>query len=555
MKMNIQKLIAIGLMVLGIGGAAAINAQYTRSGSNPQIRTLLTRIATKTDAFKTQANTWRDRNRYGQNNNQNNGNNDGNTADLSAYVADFQNSTNRLTRRFDAQRAADSDVSDVLTRAAYIDQFISENNISRLARVQWTSLRTDLNRLAAYYRVSWNWHQELPPYTPGDYNNNDNNGNNGRDDNDNGTGTGRRFDARLTGTYKLNTSLSDNVSSVIDRSMVYYSADQKDNMRQRLERRLASPEMISIEKTGTSVTMSSSNAQQVTFLADGLPKTETNDRGRTITTTATSDRQDGFAINYTGERSNDFYVSFNPTRDGQLKVTRRIYLENRSDQVTVSSVYDKTEDVARWDVTNGGSYPGGNNGGNNTGRINDRGFGIVNGTQLVATLRSSINTQASQANDRFSMEVTSPNQYRGAILEGRVIQAQKSGRVSGRANISLDFDTITMPGGQTYKFAGIIDGATAANGDSITVNNEGTVRDSNQTTKTATRAGIGAGIGAIIGAIAGGGTGAAIGAGVGAGAGAGTVLVQGRDNIDLGEGSTFRITATGPSNVRAAIQQ
>ena len=74
-------------------------------------------------------------------------------------------------------------------------------------------------------------------------------------------------------------------------------------------------------------------------------------------------------------------------------------------------------------------------------------------------------------------------------------------------------------------------------------------RDTNQGVTTATRAGIGAVLGAIIGAIAGGGQGAAISAGVGAGAGAGSVLITGRDNIELGPGSAFNITATAPANV------
>ena len=163
-------------------------------------------------------------------------------------------------------------------------------------------------------------------------------------------------------------------------------------------------------------------------------------------------------------------------------------------------------------------------------------------------MRGTVNTKASQVGDRFAMEVTSPSQYRGAVIEGRVTQSANSGRVSGRANITLEFDTITI-NGRTYRFAGIIDGVTAANGDSITVNNEGTIRDNNQTTTTATRAGIGAVLGAIIGAIAGGGQGAAIGAGVGAGAGVGSVLITGRDAIELGPGSTFNITATAPANV------
>ncbi len=493
--------------------------------SDGELKTLFTRIETKTDAFKRQLNSSLDRSAW---------NNTDREDNIQAFVTEFENSTDRLKQRFDARESVGSDVSDVLQRAAYIDQFMSRNRLSRQAETQWTSLRSDLNSLATYYNVSWNWNQTLPPFTPGNYNNTGTTGNN----------TGRRFDSRLTGTYRLNTALSDNVSSVIDRSVGVYATNQRDNMKRNLERRLRSPETIAIEKTGDSVTLASGNAPRVTFEVDGRARTETNNRGRTITTTATADRQEGFSINYEGERSNDFYVSFLPTRDRQLKVMRRIYLENRNDQITVTSVYDKTDEVAQWPNVNNEPYQTGTNGR----------FYIVNGTQLTATLNDPIKTGTSQVNDRFTMEVTSPSQYRGAIIEGHVTEADKSGRVSGRANISLDFDTIRMPNGQTYQFAGIIDGATAANGDDIKVNNEGTVRDSSQTTKTVTRAGIGAALGAIIGAIAGGGSGAAIGAAVGAGAGAGTVLIQGRDGIDLGEGSTFRITATGPNGSQTGRQ-
>ncbi len=56
-----------------------------------------------------------------------------------------------------------------------------------------------------------------------------------------------------------------------------------------------------------------------------------------------------------------------------------------------------------------------------------------------------------------------------------------------------------------------------------------------------TRTGIGAAIGAVIGAVAGGGKGAAIGAAVGAGVGAGSVFIQGRNDLDLMNGTEFTI--------------
>ncbi|HEV7844174.1 MAG TPA: YMGG-like glycine zipper-containing protein, partial [Pyrinomonadaceae bacterium] len=84
------------------------------------------------------------------------------------------------------------------------------------------------------------------------------------------------------------------------------------------------------------------------------------------------------------------------------------------------------------------------------------------------------------------------------------------------------------------------------NGENVRVDNEGSVRDDNQTNRTIQRTAIGTAVGAVIGAIAGGGKGAAIGAVVGAGAGAGSVYVQGRDDLDLRNGTELTIRASSP---------
>jgi hypothetical protein len=281
-----------------------------------------------------------------------------------------------------------------------------------------------------------------------------------------------------------------------------------------------------------------------------VARRETNDRGRTITTTASATNQ-ALTINYQGDRNSDFYVTFMPVGNNQMRVTRRLYLPNRSQTITVSSLYDKIDPVAQWSTIDNGTYGGGGvyNGGVQTGGAYNNVFVVPNGTRLIAVLRTPINTRDTQVNDRFTMEVTSPNEYRGAVIEGNVSNVSRSDRLTGRANASLDFDTIRLADGRSYRFEGLVDSVRGANGDTVSVNNEGVIRDRNQTTRTVTRAGIGAALGAIIGAIAGGGQGAAIGAGVGAGAGAGSVLIQGRDNLDLGAGSEFSITSSSPANV------
>jgi uncharacterized protein YcfJ len=119
--------------------------------------------------------------------------------------------------------------------------------------------------------------------------------------------------------------------------------------------------------------------------------------------------------------------------------------------------------------------------------------------------------------------------------------------VSGRPQLTFNFERIRMRDGRTYSFDGYIQSVRSPNGEAVRVDNEGSISEkSSQTTETVARTGIGAALGALIGAVAGGGKGAAIGAAVGAGAGAGSVFIQGRDDLDLASGTEFTIRATAP---------
>jgi phage tail tape-measure protein len=144
------------------------------------------------------------------------------------------------------------------------------------------------------------------------------------------------------------------------------------------------------------------------------------------------------------------------------------------------------------------------------------------------------------------MTVRSPAQFDGAVIEGYVSNVNRSGRVSGRSEMTLNFESIRLRNGSTNRFAGTIESVRTADGENVRVDNEGSVRDDNQTNRTIQRTAVGTAVGAIIGAIAGGGKGAAIGAVVGAGAGAGSVYVQGRDELDLRNGTELTIRASSP---------
>jgi hypothetical protein len=493
-----------------VGGTA------TYTATPRQMRVLFNRIKQRSLAFRQSYERWS--NQYDRPTNPNA------SYDLSQELTAFDLAVNEVSRRY----SNGADVQDVFNAATPIDQFVARNRGNVDMRTKWNLVRTDLNTLAGYYSMRWDW---------------DNGGTYGGGYG-NGTGYGRgSLDSRLTGTYRLNTARSDNVSTIVDRAIVNanYETSRRDRVRRNLERRLTAPDTLVLEMRNSQLTLAGRNGQTVTLDANGIAQTETSPNGRAVTTKVTATDRD-VTINYEGDRMNEYYVSFRPIAAGQLQVVRRVYLEDQNQTVTATSVYDKTSPTPQWTTNTVGS--------NNTplGQ-NVNGYVIPNNTTIIATLDTPLSTRTARDGDRFTMTVSSPSVYSGAIIEGTVT-GQRSGVVTGRANMSLNFDTIRMRGdNRIYNFAGIVDQVRNTNGDVLNVNNEGVVRDSSQTNRTVTRAGIGALLGGIIGAIAGGGSGAAIGAGVGAGAGAGTVILQGRDNLELQAGSEFSITATAPANV------
>jgi hypothetical protein len=434
---------------------------------------------------------------------------------------DFETALVQLRNRVNSRQSSSSDARNVLDRAAFLNTYIADRQLSYQTENNWSSLRTDLDQLANAFNIAWNWSGTPDGYpSPG------------RD-------TSTRRD--LTGTFRLNSTRGDDVRRAVDNATRNLSLAERQRVYDSLLRRLDPPQMLAIDRRGQSVTIASTRAPQINFVADGRENVETTPSGRQVRVRATL-QGDTLTINRTGERANDFTVSFDPSNDGrELIVTRTLYSDRITQPVVVRTYYDRTSDVAelniydtnREDSTAGGAVATGT-------------FVIPNGTELVAVLNSDLSTQTAREGDRFTMTVRSPGQFEGATIEGQVTNVSRGGRISGRSEMTMDFDTIRLRDGKSYRFAGILETVRMPNGDVVRVDNEGAVRDSDQTNKTVTRTAIGTAVGAIIGAIAGGGKGAAIGAIVGAGAGAGSVYVQGRNDLDLTAGTEVTVRATGP---------
>jgi len=441
--------------------------------------------------------------------------------EIRTHLSEFESALVQLRNRVNSRQSSQSDAREVLEHAAYLNRYVTDRQFSYQTQNNWNVLRQDLDRLASAYNVAWNW-STLPA-------------------NDNQSGNyngGTRRD--LTGTFRLNTSRGDDARAAVDAATRNLSAAERQRVYDSLLRRLDPPQMLALDRRGTSITIASTRAQQINFVADGREQVETTPGGRQVRVKAQF-QGDALTITRTGERANDFTVTFDPVENGRaLLVTRTLYTDRVNQPVTVRTYYDRTSDVAELNIYDT------NREGNVGGPIATGSFVIPDGTEIVAVLNNDLSTQNVQQNDRFTMTVRSPGQFEGATIEGYVTNVERSGRISGRSQVTLDFDTIRLRNGQSYRFAGILETVRTPSGDVVRVDNEGAVRDSDQTKQTVTRTAIGTAVGALIGAIAGGGKGAAIGAVVGAGAGAGSVYVQGRNDLDLPAGTEVTVRATGP---------
>ena len=165
---------------------------------------------------------------------------------------------------------------------------------------------------------------------------------------------------------------------------------------------------------------------------------------------------------------------------------------------------------------------------------------IPNGTEMRVRLSSPISTKTGRVGDTFRATVVQPSTYESATVEGHIATLNKSGRVSGKTEVGLAFDSVTLQDGRSVQ----IDGELVRIYESENVkrvDEEGRIETGSRTRDSEVRGGVGAVAGAILGGIVGGGKGALIGLIVGGAAGVGTVYVDGNKDLVLDAGTEMVI--------------
>lgn len=189
------------------------------------------------------------------------------------------------------------------------------------------------------------------------------------------------------------------------------------------------------------------------------------------------------------------------------------------------------------------------------------------GTKVLLHLRSPINTKNARVGDDVYCETAFPVTQDNVMVipprtyvKGRIMRVQRPGRIKGRAELQIHFNTLIFPDGYTIQLPGTLENAPGADNESMS-GEEGTVKANGQKGKDAATVAKTSGSGAAIGGLASQSVkGAAIGGGIGGAVGLATVLLTRGQDIRFETGTALemvlqRSLTLDPSHAASARSQ
>jgi len=142
------------ISVLCLCSALLISTAHAQVTDRPyrlddkDVEKIIRRIEQQSDHFRSSVDSALDKSRFNGSNRED---------DINSFIKEFYEQTKHLRDRFDKHHSASPDVEAVLDRAARIDNFMSRNRLSSKAQDDWSTLKSNLDELAAAYSVSWRW--------------------------------------------------------------------------------------------------------------------------------------------------------------------------------------------------------------------------------------------------------------------------------------------------------------------------------------------------------------------------------------------------------------
>ena len=190
-------------------------------------------------------------------------------------------------------------------------------------------------------------------------------------------------------------------------------------------------------------------------------------------------------------------------------------------------------------------------------------YTVTTGTKIPLSMINSISTKYAEEGDRVYLQTVFPILDHGRVVippgsyvEGTVMHVKRPGKVKGRGEFYLRFDSLVLPNGTTRDFRARLDDLDGRAKEKLdkkegNIKSEGDKAGDTRTIAETTAAG--AGLGGLAGVSAGhAGMGTAIGAGAGAAAGLLTVLLTRGPDAILARGSTVEMVLDRPLRFQTA---
>ena len=158
----------------------------------------------------------------------------------------------------------------------------------------------------------------------------------------------------LTGVYRIDIPASDKLYSVVAGASSKVPFSEQQRFFIDLAVRLTPPDLLAIEQRGTRVSLGSSRAPRMDFVADGVAHNTRARAGHLVRARFAVENAGGsqrLVFTSTGKAEDNFSVVFESLDDGRrLRVVRRISAESLDQPLVIRTIYNKISDVARWEL-------------------------------------------------------------------------------------------------------------------------------------------------------------------------------------------------------------
>ncbi len=179
------------------------------------------------------------------------------------------------------------------------------------------------------------------------------------------------------------------------------------------------------------------------------------------------------------------------------------------------------------------------------------------GTRIAVTIKHAISTKNARVNDPVYAETSFPVVSNGHIVipagtyvQGVIERSQRPGRVKGRGELVIHFNSLIFPSGYTLLLPGAIDSVPGAEKTEMKDKQEGGIESQGTKGKDAGTIATSAGTGAVLGAVvAGSAGGAGVGGLLGAGAGLASVLLTRGPDVRIESGTLVDMVLERPITV------